>query len=135
MPINPARPIYNPNNRPYIPPNNNRYQGNLNYQGSLLQQANNNNNFNNRIPGNANNLNNNNNINNNNNVNPNPNGQQTGTGGDATQGAAGQGNNGQLPNINSLIEAMSQTQQLFKELPNLIEGMQTLVESLEGLIG
>ncbi|ODN00263.1 hypothetical protein Ocin01_06423 [Orchesella cincta] len=41
----------------------------------------------------------------------------------------------QLPSINSLIEAMTQTQQLIKEIPNLVEGLQTLVESLEGLFG
>ncbi|CAL8079247.1 unnamed protein product [Orchesella dallaii] len=59
------------------------------------------------------------------NINPNIPGQLPG----ATQ------NPNQLPTINSLIDAMTQTQQLIKEIPSLVEGLQTLVETLEGLFG
>lgn len=51
-----------------------------------------------------------------------------------TPGANGMQQN-QLPTINSLIDAMSQTNQLIKELPTLIEGLQTLIDSIEGAIG
>jgi len=59
------------------------------------------------------------------------NGQQTVTQTDPTQTP----NRNQLPSINSILEGITQANQLVKEIPSLVEGLQTIVESIEGIFG
>jgi len=46
-----------------------------------------------------------------------------------------QPNRNQLPTIDSILQAMTQTNNLIKEIPSLVEGLQTIVESIEGIFG